>query len=233
MALYFATRGIGIVRTPDGTAQPYHSRARVVISGLGSDELLGGYSRHRLAFQNGGWQGLIDEVRLSSASNSIYCHNICLSATARNFPNTDAQHGPGRSHDFLSRQRVAVSVPLALSRLVPRVATRAREGGPSVRKWGRRQDAAPCCGEGIRSDARKPPEEARDAVRKPQCADGGRGSKSWRRRYTLSPGVLLTHEFYQDCSHIVCQSAASSFIGLGGLLDFLYAPLLSCRRRSL
>ncbi|KZV92493.1 hypothetical protein EXIGLDRAFT_718274 [Exidia glandulosa HHB12029] len=64
MALYFATRGIGVVRTADGTAQPYHSHARVVISGLGSDELLGGYSRHRLAFQNGGWQGLIDELQL-------------------------------------------------------------------------------------------------------------------------------------------------------------------------
>lgn len=42
---------------------PYTSPARVLISGLGSDELLGGYSRHRNAFVSGGWQGLIDEVR--------------------------------------------------------------------------------------------------------------------------------------------------------------------------
>lgn len=74
MALYFASRGIGTLSTcsnVSGTAvaavateesKPYVSPARVLLSGLGSDELLGGYSRHRVSFANNGWEGLIDEV---------------------------------------------------------------------------------------------------------------------------------------------------------------------------
>ena len=46
MALYFASRGHGHA---DGT--PYHSQARILLSGLGADELFGGYSRHRRAFE--------------------------------------------------------------------------------------------------------------------------------------------------------------------------------------
>ena len=34
----------------------------MLLSGLGSDELLGGYGRHRHAFAKGGWEGLLDEV---------------------------------------------------------------------------------------------------------------------------------------------------------------------------
>ena len=44
---------------------PYTTPAKVLLSGLGSDELLGGYSRHKKAFRDASWQGLIDEVRLS------------------------------------------------------------------------------------------------------------------------------------------------------------------------
>ncbi|KAG8914781.1 hypothetical protein FRC00_010802, partial [Tulasnella sp. 408] len=50
LALFFASRGIGHVTNSDGTSTPYTSQARVLLSGLGSDELLGGYSRHRKAF---------------------------------------------------------------------------------------------------------------------------------------------------------------------------------------
>jgi len=65
MALYFAARGVGqIRRTPEAEAQPYTSPARVLLNGLGSDELLGGYGRHRSAFLTAGWQGLIDELQL-------------------------------------------------------------------------------------------------------------------------------------------------------------------------
>lgn len=42
--------------------QPYHSQARVLLSGLGADEQLGGYSRHREAFRHGSWERLIQEV---------------------------------------------------------------------------------------------------------------------------------------------------------------------------
>lgn len=79
MALFFASRGIGSLdnynvngidsasaeaATADepGVRQLYDSPARVLLSGLGSDELLGGYSRHRAAFAHNGWEGLLDEV---------------------------------------------------------------------------------------------------------------------------------------------------------------------------
>ncbi|EGO25517.1 hypothetical protein SERLADRAFT_368911 [Serpula lacrymans var. lacrymans S7.9] len=66
MALYFASRGVGQIRSevdPDGF-RPYESPARVMLNGLGSDELLGGYGRHRTAFGVRGWQGVIDELQL-------------------------------------------------------------------------------------------------------------------------------------------------------------------------
>ncbi|GAA6013581.1 hypothetical protein JCM10207_004781 [Rhodosporidiobolus poonsookiae] len=61
IAFYFAACGQGIRsqhgQTPlDGLLlpppEPYHSRARVLLSGLGADELLGGYARHRRAFNS-------------------------------------------------------------------------------------------------------------------------------------------------------------------------------------
>ena len=63
MALYFAARGVGKVRSgPEAQPEPYTSPARVLLNGLGSDELLGGYGRHRTAFGAGGWPAVIDEV---------------------------------------------------------------------------------------------------------------------------------------------------------------------------
>ncbi|KAI9057153.1 hypothetical protein FKP32DRAFT_1638527 [Trametes sanguinea] len=65
IALYFAARGVGQVRPhPGAEAQPYTSPARVLLNGLGSDELLGGYGRHRTAFKAAGWQAVIDELQL-------------------------------------------------------------------------------------------------------------------------------------------------------------------------
>ena len=64
MALYFASRGVGKIRASavSDDSQPYTSPARVLLNGLGSDELLGGYGRHRTAYATRGWQGVIDEV---------------------------------------------------------------------------------------------------------------------------------------------------------------------------
>ena len=63
MALFFAARGIGQVRhSSDGPAEPYTSPARMLLNGLGSDELLGGYGRFRTAFKHGAWQAIVDEV---------------------------------------------------------------------------------------------------------------------------------------------------------------------------
>ncbi|KAH7104468.1 asparagine synthase-domain-containing protein [Auriculariales sp. MPI-PUGE-AT-0066] len=64
LALYFASRGRGSIRNGEGISEPYQSNARVLLSGLGADELLGGYSRHKKAFYTTDWIGLIAELQL-------------------------------------------------------------------------------------------------------------------------------------------------------------------------
>lgn len=54
---------------PQGISTPYESYARVLLSGLGADELLGGYARHRRAFytpssSSGNWENLIQELQM-------------------------------------------------------------------------------------------------------------------------------------------------------------------------
>lgn len=68
-ALYFASRGQGMaVQTRDGNgaaqSSPYSTPARVLLSGLGADELFAGYARHEMAFTRRGLVGLIDEINL-------------------------------------------------------------------------------------------------------------------------------------------------------------------------
>jgi len=67
-ALFFAARGMGSCRmdpNSDEITQSYRTPARVFLSGLGADELLGGYSRHRAAFSGGTpWMNLIEELQL-------------------------------------------------------------------------------------------------------------------------------------------------------------------------
>jgi asparagine synthetase B (glutamine-hydrolysing) len=64
-ALYFAARGLGLAQcAPDSEPFQYTTTARVLLSGLGADELFGGYLRHDTAFQRQGYQGLIDELKL-------------------------------------------------------------------------------------------------------------------------------------------------------------------------
>ena len=64
-ALYFAARGIGTVQIK-GASQAIHytTPARVLLSGLGADELFGGYMRHATAFNRRGYPGLVDELEL-------------------------------------------------------------------------------------------------------------------------------------------------------------------------
>ena len=63
LALYFASRGIGQIRKhKEAEPVPYTSPARVLLNGLGSDELLGGYGRHRTAYTAGGWDAVVKEV---------------------------------------------------------------------------------------------------------------------------------------------------------------------------
>lgn len=64
-ALHFAARGSGIASTSvDTSSEMYNTPARVLISGLGADELFGGYTRHATAFSRRGFAGLIDELEL-------------------------------------------------------------------------------------------------------------------------------------------------------------------------
>jgi asparagine synthetase B (glutamine-hydrolysing) len=64
-ALYFAARGVGFT-TDTNTSQnsPYTTPARVLLSGLGADELFGGYTRHATAFDRRGYKGLADELEI-------------------------------------------------------------------------------------------------------------------------------------------------------------------------
>ncbi|KAI0036656.1 asparagine synthase-domain-containing protein [Vararia minispora EC-137] len=100
MALFFAARGVGQVR--DNTShpyQPYKSPAKVLLNGLGSDELLGGYGRHRAAYKTGGWQGVVDELQLEIDR-----------IPSRNMGRDDrviSSHGKETRHPFLSLDVVA------------------------------------------------------------------------------------------------------------------------------
>ncbi|CAG8465843.1 2746_t:CDS:10 [Paraglomus occultum] len=75
MAFWFASRGKGHLVSEDGTRMiDYESKARVILIGIGADELLGGYSRHREAFKHGGWARLISEIQLDI--NRISTRNL-------------------------------------------------------------------------------------------------------------------------------------------------------------
>ena len=64
-ALYFAARGCGTIReSSEADLVSYVSPSRVLLSGLGADELFGGYTRHTTAFDRSGYPALLNELEL-------------------------------------------------------------------------------------------------------------------------------------------------------------------------
>ncbi|KAL1893568.1 hypothetical protein Sste5346_006398 [Sporothrix stenoceras] len=67
-ALYFASRAVSSTGETTETSAHHATSARVLLSGLGADELFGGYGRHTVAFsRDGGYSALASELLLDVA----------------------------------------------------------------------------------------------------------------------------------------------------------------------
>ncbi|PVG04748.1 hypothetical protein CPB86DRAFT_721197 [Serendipita vermifera] len=113
-ALYFASRGRGYLRKGEEEAEFYDSPARVILSGLGADELIGGYIRHKNAFKHGQWQGLLDELQLDV--DRIHTRNLGRD------DRIIASHGKETRYPYLSLSLIAFlsNLPIYL-KVDPRV----------------------------------------------------------------------------------------------------------------
>jgi asparagine synthetase B (glutamine-hydrolysing) len=72
-ALWFASRGTNSPTADDdrnareNTSNKKEPNPRVLLLGMGADELMGGYGRHRKAFERGGWEKLQAELQMDQA----------------------------------------------------------------------------------------------------------------------------------------------------------------------
>ncbi|KAI8351560.1 asparagine synthase-domain-containing protein [Mortierella sp. GBAus27b] len=116
MAFWFASRGIGYLKNEMGELVPYTSQAKVLLSGLGADEQLGGYSRHKERFKTGGWKGLINELQLDL--DRISTRNLGRDDRIISDHGKEARYPYLSTHvvQFLSQLRVDLKVDLRYPR---------------------------------------------------------------------------------------------------------------------
>lgn len=106
--LWLAAMGRGRLYQPHVTSYThYQSNARILLVGMGADEQLGGYSRHRNLFEQGGWGRLMREIEFDLRRVSV-----------RNLGRDDrciSDHGKEARFPFLDEQVVSFlqSLPLA------------------------------------------------------------------------------------------------------------------------
>ncbi|GAA6219704.1 asparagine synthetase domain-containing protein 1 [Lates japonicus] len=62
-AVWFAARGTGFIME-DNDQRPFTSSAKIILTGIGADEQLAGYSRHRVRFKMSGHEGLVQELAM-------------------------------------------------------------------------------------------------------------------------------------------------------------------------
>ncbi|KAG0273826.1 hypothetical protein BGZ95_010357 [Linnemannia exigua] len=116
MAFWFASRGIGYIKNDQGELIPYTSQAKVLLSGLGADEQLGGYSRHKDQFTAAGWEGLIHELQLDL--DRISTRNLGRDDRIISDHGKEARYPFLSTHvvQFLSKLRVDLKVDLRYPR---------------------------------------------------------------------------------------------------------------------